>query len=188
MHKLLLTLALAGMVGFGSGCTTAAKRVLKEVVGASAKAEAVPPAKATSFARFKSVDIKPARTNLGSLVDAKYSRSLPNQLRKELTRSDNDDPPLFPGGGATLEIEPEITWYSEPGGLGSIMGSDAYAVVLFWMSEGGQPLGRVLTVTSSAAARDDEFALSRATAKGLAKFFEEGRKKVKEKEKDKDDD
>lgn len=183
MRKLFLILALAGTVGFGSGCGTMAKRALKEVVGAGAKAEPVPPTRAATFAKYNSVEIKPARTNLGALVDKKYERSLPNALRKALTRSEDDEPALFGGGGPTLEIEPEITWYSEPGGLGSIMGSDSYAVVLFWMSEGGQPVGRVLTVTSSGASRDDEFALSNATAKGLAKFFEEGRRKAKKKDK-----
>ena len=85
-----------------------------------------------------------------------------------------------------MEIEPVVMWYQEAGGLGEILGSDSFAVVLFHMKADGNEIGRVQVATKSAAARIDEADMAKSMAKELAKFFEKGRPTKSEKRKARD--
>jgi len=155
-----------------SGCSTVAKRALKEVAGAGSKAVSVPGTSTSQFSRFNSVKITPPRTDLGGLVDRKFSSALAGALRSELVSGKD---PVFHGGSPVLDIDPEITWYSESGGLGGLLGSDSYAVALFWLSSEGAPVGKVQVVTKSGASRTGEAEMAKSMAGELAKFLKKGR-------------
>lgn len=174
VQKLLAMGLLISIVAGTSGCGTVAKRAFKEVKGASSKAQPVPGTSVSRYSRYQGVSISNPRTDLGGLVDRKFTSALGTALRKELT-TDKDAP--FRGGSPTLTIEPEVAWYSEAGGLGGMLGSDSYAVVLFWLSEDGSPLGKVQIVTKSAASRTGEDDMANSMAKKLAGFFSKQRKK-----------
>ncbi len=176
MRKLLALTMLVSVLVVTSGCGTVAKRALKEVAGAGSKAMAVPGTSTSQFARFNSVEIKPPRTDLGGLVDRKFSIALSSSLKSELVSGKD---PVFHGGSPVLEIDPEITWYNESGGLGGLLGSDSYAVVLFWLSSEGAPAGKVQVVTKSGASRTGEDDMAKSMAGELAKFFEKSRPKRK---------
>jgi len=174
------SLGLASLVSITlvvtAGCspTTIATRALKEVQGATSKAQPVPGTSARGFGQYQGVDIKSPRSDLGSLVDRRFNASLPAELRRHLT-TEKGAP--FAGGSPVLTIEPEIIWYHEAGGLGGILGSDSYAVGLFWLSAADAPLGKVQVVTRSAATRTGPEDMAKSMAKELAEFFEKGSKR-----------
>jgi hypothetical protein len=173
---------LIGIIFIGNtGCMgTVAKRAFSEVVGATSEADVVPGTSAAQFARYQGVNIKPLRTDLGGMVDSRFTSALPSALRQALTQAgerDKGESAVFPGGSPTLEIEPQITWYHKAGGVGGLLGSDSYAVVLFWISADGAPLGKVQIVTKTAAARTGPEDMAKSMAKELAKFFRQAHKK-----------
>ncbi len=164
-----LAFTIVGSLLFGaSGCTTALKRGLKEFKGASSKAKAIPGTPTDALSQCRGVRIGQPRSDLGGLVDPQFATALTGALHQALTKGDD---PVFPGGSPTLEIDPEITWFHESGGLGGIMGSDSYAVVLFWLSSEGVPAGRVQVVTKEAASRTGAADIAKSMAKELAKFL-----------------
>jgi hypothetical protein len=158
-----------------SGCGMAAKRVFSEVAGASSKAQVVPGTAAGRFSQFEGVKVGAPHSSLGGLVNSRFTGALPTALRDAL--STGKDAP-FPGGSPILEIDPEVTFYSDKGAFGDLFGSDAYAVVLYTLSSEGAPLGRLQVVTKSAAARTDESDMAKSNAKSLAQFFEQRAKKT----------
>lgn len=174
----VLGLAIAG----NTGCAGAmAKRALSEVVGASSKARAVPGMSTAKLGQFKGVKINAPHSDLGGLVSSKFALALPGALREALTTG-KDAP--FPGGSPALEIDPEITFFSEKGALGDLFGSDAYAVVLFALIADGTVVGKVQVVTKSAASRTGDDDMAKSMAKGLAQFFEQSIKRAKPKKTD----
>ncbi len=68
-------------------------------------------------------------------------------------------------------------WFHEASALGSIVGSDSYAVVLFKLRDGGTGVGRLQIVTSSAASRTGHADMASSMAGELADWFEEKREK-----------
>jgi hypothetical protein len=185
MRKLLPLTVLFLVLAGNSGCMgTVAKRAFSEVAGASAKALPVPGLATSRFAQFQGVKINPAHSDLGGLVSARFTGALSGALREALVTGKDA---AFTGGSPTMEIDPVVTFYSEAGGLSELMGSDSYAVVLYTLSADGAPFGKVQVVTKTAAARTGDEDLAKASAKGLAQFFEkygkkasESRKKAKE--------
>jgi hypothetical protein len=185
MRKLLPLTVLFLVVAGNSGCvTTVAKRALSEVAGASAKATPVPGAAMSKIGQCQGVKINPAHSDLGGLVSSRFSSALAGALREALVTGKDA---AFTGGSPAMEIDPAVTFYSEAGGLSELMGSDSYAVVLYTLSADGAPFGKVQVVTKTAAARTGDEDLAKASAKGLAQFFEkygkkasESRKKAKE--------
>lgn len=179
MRTILALSFLSSLLFLNTGCMTAAKRVLKEGKGASSKAEPVPGTAGGSFARYKSVQIVPPRTNLGGLVSSEFKSHLVTAMREELV---NDEDAMFKGGSPTLTIEPEIMWYHR-GGIGGVM-PEKFVVALFWLKEGNSEVGRVQIVTKSEATRTGDDDLAESMAAGLAKFFGKVTKEeAKEKEK-----
>ncbi|MFQ5430302.1 MAG: hypothetical protein ACE5E1_08345 [Phycisphaerae bacterium] len=164
----LVSLSAVLMIGSGCGAGTVAKRVLKEVVGASSKAAVVPGTVSGNLSRFKDVQLKPPRTDLGGLVSAKFKGALPGQLRRYLGPGEKGP---FPGGTPKLTIEPVIQWYYDAGGFNELLGSDSFVVVLFHLSADGQALGKVQLVTKNAASHTNETDLAKSMAKELAHWF-----------------
>lgn len=174
MRTFISVTLLCGLLLGASGCGTAAKRVFTEVKGASSKATPVPGIVSSELVQYRGVTVGTPRTDLDVLVDRKFMSALPGAVRDALTTGEEI---LFPGGSPTLNIDPEVTWYYEATGVGDILGSDSYAVVLFWIETDGKPLGKVQLVTKSGASRIDEADMAASMAKGLAKFFKKGRAK-----------
>lgn len=172
MRSFVTLALLSSFIAFSSGCTTMAKRTFKEFKGSSSDADPVPGTGGGDFARFGSVTIGPPRTDLGSLVNAKFSSSLTNELRKFLSE-DKDAP--FKGGGTALSIEPEIRYFHKGGGPFP----EKIAVVLYWLKADGADYGRVQVVTKSEASGTGDDDLAQSNAKGLAKYFEKHGKKHK---------
>jgi hypothetical protein len=171
MRKMMAMACMAAVLTYGTGCTTIAKRAMKEAKGASSDAEAVPGAGGGSFARFNGVDIQPPRTNLGGLVSTEYRAELTRALREQLVTE--DDAP-FKGSSPRLTIDPEILWYYRGG---SIM-PEKFAVVLFWLKDGGADVGRVQIVTKSEATGTGDNDMAENMAKELVSYFEDHGKKT----------
>ncbi len=168
MPRFLVLTFLAGSLTFNVGCMTAAKRVLKEAVGATSDGTEVPGTTKNTFARYRGVSVSPADSRLGGLVSGEFKAALPAEVRKALTTGEGA---LFPGGSPQLMIRPEVMWFHEAGGLGSIVGSDSYAVVLFQISGDEGALGRYQVVTKSAASRTGDTDMAKSMARELANWF-----------------
>jgi len=179
----LLGISILGLVMMANtGCAgMAARRVLSEVAGASSKTKAVPGTSTARFSQFQGVKINAPHTDLGGLVNSRFSSALPGALRESLTTGKNAP---FPGGSPTLDIDPEITFYNDPGGMGDLFGGDSYAVVLFTLSADGAALGKVQVVTKTAAARTGPDDMAKSMAKSLGDFFDQNIKKSKPKKSD----
>ena len=173
MRALIGLTILGSMLFFNTGCMTAVKRAYKEGKGASSKAEPVrlPGTELADYTRYKSVQIVPPRTNLGNLVTPEFKSHLVSSMRQALVE---DEEAIFKGGSPTLTIEPEVMWYHR-GGIGGVF-PEKFAVVLFWMKEGNNEIGRIQIVTKSEAARTEDDALAESAAGRLAKYLKTGMK------------
>jgi hypothetical protein len=169
MRKTLAFTIVGSLLLGASGCTTPLKRGFKEFKGASSKAKVIPGTLTNALSQCRGVRIGRPRSDLGGLVDSRFAGALTRALHEALTKGDE---PVFPGGSPTLEIDPEITWFHKSGVLGGIVGSDSYAVVLFWLSADGAPAGRVQVVTKEAASRTGATDVAKSMAKELARFFD----------------
>lgn len=176
-------IAILGLVMMANtGCYgTMAKRALSEVVGASSNAKVVPGTSTARFSQFQGVKICAPHSDLGGLVNSRFTSALPGALRDALTTGKNAP---FPGGSPMLDIDPEITFYNDPSGMGDLFGSDSYAVVLFSLSADGSALGKVQVVTKTAATRTGPDDMAKSMAKSLGEFFEQNMKKSKPKKSD----
>ncbi len=172
MSKFLVLVLLAGSLAFNVGCMTAAKRVLKEAIGATSEGAEVPGTVKSTFARYRGVSVEPVETKLGGLVSAEFKAALPAEVRKALATKEDA---LFPAGSPKLTIKPEIMWFHDASAIGSIIGSDSYAVVLFHISGEEGDLGRYQVVTSSAASRTGDVDMASSMAGQLVKWFEQRR-------------
>lgn len=171
MHSWKSILMILVCASLGSGCTTFAKRTLKEVAGAGSDYEQVPGTAAGSFTRFASVTISPPRSDAGGLVSSTFKTQLTSELRRKLTSE--KDAPFRASGSPTLKIDPQIQWYHRGGGLFP----DKYAVVLFFLNGDGADMGRVQVVTHSEASGTGDDDMAQSMAKELVKYFEKHGKK-----------
>lgn len=168
MPRFAYPICAALLILCGTGCSTLVKRSVKEVRGAQSEVEIVPGTVSQDFSRFQGAHVSPPRSELGSLVPPEYTSALQAFLADFLTNG--DDAP-FTGGKPALEIDPQIQWYHHAGGLGSILGSDSYAVVLLHLRGEGSELGRLQLVTKNAAMHVKEEGMAESAAKELAKWF-----------------
>ena len=170
MNKsVLLTLAACcwfTQTGCGPGMIV--KRVFSEAKGASSEAKVIPGSINTRFKAYRGIRVAAPRTQLGGLVTTDFQAALRQQLRERLAKE--DDAP-FPGGEPHLTIQSQVMWYDGEGG--GLLGSDAYAVVLFELFDGEKRLGKVQVVTRSAASRTDDEAMAKSMSKELAEWFED---------------
>lgn len=157
---------------FGTGCMTAAKRVIKEAKGASS--ETTPVSVKGRYANYAGVTIAPTQSELGRLVPAAFKKALGVELRKALVTGEEA---LFKGKSPNLKIEPHVMWFHEASTVGGIVGSDSYVVVLFKFSADGADAGKLQIVTSTAASRTGYADMAASMAGELADWFEEKRGK-----------
>lgn len=180
MRRMIFAIAAGVLLMTSTGCGTMVKRTFAEVKGASSKAEPVPGTGGASYARFGSVTIEPAKTELGSLVPSEFGSMLAAQLRKALTQGKE---PIFAGGAPALTIEPHIMWFNKSNALFP----HKYAVVLFYLKGDGAEMGRVQIVTKSEATGTGVDDLAEDMAKELGDYFgKHGKKVAKKEEKSKD--
>lgn len=182
MRAMILTV-MSGILALNVGCGAILGRTFTEVKGAGAHAQELPGISPGTLRQYRDVRVGTPRSDVTPLVDPLYTRTLPGAVRTRLMQRNEDEkdkPPIFSGGTPVLELDPEITFYSRPGSVGGILGNDSYAVVLFWLRADGADIGQVQVVTKSGASRTGADDLARATAKGLAKFFDEQRNPKKE--------
>lgn len=170
VHKSALltitTCCVLTQTGCGPGMVV--KRFISEAKGASSEATIVPGTVNSRFNTYRGVHIEVPRTQLGRLVTTDFMAALREHLRERLVKE--DDAP-FPGGEPHLTLQPRVMWYDGEGG--GLLGSDAYAVVLFELLDGENMLGKVQVVTKSAASRTDDAAMAKSMAKELAEWFED---------------
>lgn len=189
MRALILTI-VGGTLILNVGCGTAIKRTFTEIKGAGAKAQEVPGTSTAALRQYGGVKVNAPHSDVSRLVDPGFASALPGAVREKLTQRDEnqkDKPPIFSGGPPILELDPEITFYSRPGSLGEILGSDSYAVVLFWLKADGTDVGKIQVVAKSGASRTGPDDLARASADGLAKFFKKHRNPGEDSDKDQED-
>lgn len=172
MHRFIMLALVAGSLSFNVGCMTATKRVFKEVIGATSDGVEVPGTVKSTFAQYRGVLVEPVKTRLGGLVSAQFKAALPGEVRKALATKEDA---LFPGGSPKLTIKPEVMWFHEASAIGSIIGSDSYAVVLFEISGEEGALGLYQIETSSAASRTGDVDMVASMAGELAKWFQQRR-------------
>jgi hypothetical protein len=157
------------VVGVGSGCTTIAKRTLKELQGAHSKYVDVPGTVNGDFDAYDSVVIVPVRTELGELVSSEFIVALESALQHRLTEGEDA---VFPGGSREFTIAPQVMWYHEPGGLSGLLGSDNLAVTLFELTDGDRLLAKIQIVTKNASSREGIEEMAESMANELARWFE----------------
>jgi len=159
------------------GCTTIAKRALNEFRGARSNVIEVPGTISRRIDDFHAVDIRDVRSDLGTLVPTAFADALPRALQSSLI---NAETAPFAGEGPSLTVAPSIRWYHQPGGVGGLLGSDAYAVVMFHLSNGDDELGKVQVVTRNASSRIGEREMAESMAQELAEWFNDRRPGVVE--------
>ena len=167
------------VVGFSlliaaSGCMTATRRAIKEAKGADSDIEPVPGTHTRELGKYRGVEIRPVWSDLGGLVDTRFSDTLNEVLQMKLCRGRR---PVFPGGEPILTIEPEVMFYMMHGSMGAVVGSDCYAVVLFFLSDGETLLGKIQVKTVSAAARTGPDDLAIDMGESLADYLREVKKR-----------
>ncbi len=177
MYRIMILAMMSAALAAGSGCSTVAKRALKEAQGASTKPYEVPGSVAGNLTSFKGVNVGQPHTKLGGLVSAKFSQALPGALQANLVVEEEAP---FKGGTPILTIDPEIMWFFDASGVSELAGSYSYANVLYTFSENGNVLGQVLLVTKNASSREGDEDLAASNAKELAVWFKDQAKKKKE--------
>ncbi|HWL92021.1 MAG TPA: hypothetical protein VNT79_00675 [Phycisphaerae bacterium] len=153
-----------------TGCEFAAKRVFKEARGARTKGMTLPRGSRTTYKEFRGVTVKEPDSDVEPLVSRTFIRALPIELRRQLTSVSGA---MFRRkGDPDLEIAAKVLWYYEAGGLGGLIGSNSYAVVLYTLSAGGQTLDQIQMVTKSAATRTGDDDMARSSVKGLVNWLQ----------------
>jgi hypothetical protein len=171
LHKTASWAALGGTVlALNTGCFTVARRAYKEAKGASSDVEVLSGTNEEALQNYQAVEIQPIQTDLDDVVDKEFTRVLMRVLRRELMTGPE---PVFPGGGPALTLTPQVNFYSRPGTMGSVVGSDKYAVAIFFLNDGDRSIGKVWVVTRSAASRTEPADMATNMAQALADFFRE---------------
>jgi hypothetical protein len=170
MRKSALFIALIIPFLATTGCMTAAKRVLNEAKGATSKSRTVAGGSRDKYKTYQSITVSPATSEIEPLVSQEFLRALPIELVNMLTTGDE---PLFKKTGEpVLNIDSRVMWYHQPGGMGDILGSSSYTVVLYTLTSNGNALDKVQIVTKSAASRTEDGDMAKSSAEELIKWFE----------------
>ncbi len=163
-----LTVVLTALT-LSTGCMTAAKRVLKEAKGASSKSQTFPDSSRNTYQSYKGVTVAQPTSDVSPFVSREFTAALRRELIEQLTKAEE---PVFRSGEPSIQIEPKVLWFHATSGMGDLLGSDSYSVVLYTISADGKPLDRVQIVTKSAAARTGDDDLAKSNVEELVGWFE----------------
>lgn len=174
MHNLKRLLALTLILPL-AGCSTIAKRAIKEARGTTSKLLVVPGSIHSDLSRYRSIEISPVKNELGNLVSPRFINALPGAIRKATTSGER---PLFTSGKPVLLVEPQVQWYYEAPALKAAIGSTSFIVALLKLRDGDQEIGRVQIVAKDSSAREDEVDMAISMGKKFAEWVADQRKKT----------
>lgn len=151
-----------------AGCSTIAKRAIKEIRGARSKALPVPGSLKSDFSEFRDLEVAAPTTESGGLVSSRLMRALPRAIRAAVTgRPDSQ----FTGGHPVLQVEPQIQWYYEATGVKDIIGSTTFVVALLRLKANGAEIGRLQIVTKDESSRNDDEDLAESIGAAFADWI-----------------
>jgi len=172
MNKRDLRLFLLGcMLLPATGCSTIAKKAIRESVGAESDVAIISETSRVSFAQFGDVEVLPVESELGHLVPGAFRVALPNAVRTALTGKEG----VLRGGGGkrTLSVQPIATFFLMKGTLKELVGSHSYAVCIFRLRDGNREIQRLQITAKSGATRTDQSDLAREMGRALNEHIRE---------------
>lgn len=147
-----------------TGCSTIAKKAIRESVGAESDVQVISESTRVSYAKFGDVEILPIKSELGSLVPGEFRAALPRELERELTGKDG----LIRGkDGPVLIIQPIATFFLMKGTLKELVGSHSYAACVFVLREGSREISRIQIIAKSGATHTNLGDLAREMGRAL---------------------
>lgn len=141
-------LTLTCMLLCSTGCSTIAKKAIRESVGAESDVQVISEASRTSFAKFGDVEVLPIKSDLGSLVPGEFRAALPRALETQLTGKEGA---LGGKGKDRLIIQPIATFFLMKGTLKELVGSHSYAACVFVLRDGSREISRLQIIAKSGA-------------------------------------
>lgn len=165
----LLAGALVGL----TGCMSAAKQGLHEVLGARAEVIPLSEGEGRHLARYNTVAYGQARTDLGSRV---VSPSLLADYDAAAREAEAALAEKLPGGAPVLLVDSEILFYQKKGLLGA-----GQLLSRVRLRDGGEVVYEALVNATTKSFREGAAAdLAEATVKSLAKFIRDRHEPEKE--------
>lgn len=147
-----------------TGCSTIAKKAIRESVGAESDLMIISESGRGSFNRFGRVEVLPVESELRHMVPGEFRTALPSALRAALTGKGGA---ITGGSGSTLTIQPIATFFLMKGTLKELVGSNSYAASVFVLSEDGREISRVQIIARSGATHTNLTDLAREMARKL---------------------
>lgn len=168
----LVVLWAGGLVG-QTGCMSAAKQGLHEVIGARAEVIPLSEGEGRHLARYNTVAYARARTELSSRVIAP---SLLAEYDAAARQAEAALAEKLPGGGPVLLVDSEILFYQKKGLLGA-----GQLLSRVWLRDGEDVVYEALVNATTKSFREGAAGdLAEATVKSLAKFIRERHEPEKE--------
>lgn len=141
-------LTLTCMLICSTGCSTIAKKAIRESVGAESDVQVISEASRASFAKFGDVEVLPIKSDLGALVPGEFRAALPRALETQLTGKEGA---LGGKGKDRLIIQPIATFFLMKGTLKELVGSHSYAACVFVLRDGSREISRLQIIAKSGA-------------------------------------
>ena len=164
MNRLLCCTSIGFALLNMTGCSTIAKKAIRESKGADSDLTVISESSRVSFTRFDSVEVLPIQSELRHLVPVSFRSALPLAIRSSLTGKDGA---LRGGKGLTLTVQPIATFFLIKGTFKELVGSYSYAACVFVLLEDGRELSRVQIIARSGANRTDLADLAREMGRSL---------------------
>ena len=150
-----------------TGCSTIAKKAIRESKGADSDLTVISESGHVSFSRFGSVEVLPIQSELRHLVPVSFRSTLPSAIKSAMTGRDGA---LRNGKGRTLTVQPIATFFLIKGRFKELVGSYSYAACVFVLSEDGRELSRVQIISRSGANHTDLGDLAREMGRSLNEY------------------
>lgn len=150
-HRTVCSLALGFALLNLTGCSTIAKKAIRESVGAESDLQVISESSRNSYARFGGVEVLPIKSDIGPLVPGEFRAALPRALESKLTGKEG----AIRRGDATLTIQPIATFFLMKGSLKELVGSHSYAACVFVLRDGSREISRIQIIAKSGATHTD---------------------------------
>ena len=155
---------LACLLVNSTGCSTIAKKAIRESVGAESDISIISESSRTSYSQFGKVEVLDVESDLGPLVPGAFRVALPNAVRTALTGKGGA---VRSGGKRTLTIQPIATFFLMKGSLKELVGSNSYAACIFCLRDGSREFARLQIIARSGATHTDLSDLAREMGRAL---------------------
>jgi len=162
--RLVFGIALLFAAINSAGCSTIAKKAIRESVGTESDVSVISESGSASYAKFGDVEVLPLESDLGPLVPGAFRVALPTAIRTSLMGKEGA---LRGGKGRTLSIQPIATFFLIKGSLKELVGSNSYAACIFSLRDGKREITRVQIIARSGANHTDLSDFAREMGRAL---------------------